>query len=180
MKAVSSVLRGRGMSVMALFLLLTGISLVPSTLHSQSASNSGQIVGLVVDPTLASVAGATVTVRNKNTNFTRTTFTDAEGRFAIPLLPLGPYEISAIAAGFEPAMDEAVVMLGSTVTATLKLSVGVNREAIEVSAGVLPSDTTVAASRAVITDLQLRHLPTNGERVQNLIWDIPTGQIEPE
>jgi hypothetical protein len=165
---------------MALLLLLGGISLFPSTLHSQSAANTGQIVGLVVDPTLASVAGATVSVRNTNTNFTRTTFTDAGGRFAFPLLPLGPYEVRTNATGFEPAIQEAVVMLGGTVTATFKLSVGVAREAINVSGEVLPSDITVAASRAVLTNLQLRHLPTNGERVQNLIWDIPTGQIEPE
>jgi hypothetical protein len=133
-----------------------------------------------MDPTLASVAGAEVAVRNTNTNFSRTTLADAAGRFTLPLLPLGPYEITAKAPGFEPAIQETVVMLGSTVTANLTLSVGVNREAIEVSGEILPSDITVAASRAVLTDLQLRHLPLNGGRVQNIIWDIPTGQIEPE
>jgi hypothetical protein len=166
------------------FLLLVSVTatavLAPREVRAQSAGNTGQIVGLVMDPTLASVAGAEVAVRNTNTNFSRTTLADAAGRFTLPLLPLGPYEITAKAPGFEPAIQETVVMLGSTVTANLTLSVGVNREAIEVSGEILPSDITVAASRAVLTDLQLRHLPLNGGRVQNIIWDIPTGQIEPE
>ena len=156
--------------------------LLPHSLLAQSAGNSGQIVGQVVDPSLAAVPGAEVAARNTNTNFVRTTFSDTEGRFAIPLLPLGPYEIITKAAGFEPVTQEALVTPGGTVTTTFTLAVGVNREAIEVSAaaGVLPSDITVAASRSVLTDLQLRHLPTNGGRVQNIIWDMPTGQIEPE
>jgi len=160
--------------------LAAAVFLLPQALRAQSAGNSGQIVGQVLDPSSASVAGAAVNVRNKNTNFSRTTVTDAEGRYAVSLLPLGPYEITIRATGFEPAMQDALVMLGSTVTATFRLSVGVNREAIQVTADISPSDTAVAASRSVLTDLQLRHLPSNGGRVQNIIWDVPTGQIEPE
>ena len=175
------ILPSRSLSFLLLALLTSAsILLVPREVRAQSAGNTGQIVGLVVDPTLASVAGAEVAVRNTNTNFSRTTVADAGGRFTLPLLPLGPYEITAKAPGFEPTTREAVVMLGSTVTANFTLSVGVNREAINVSGEILPSDITVAASRAVLTDLQLRHLPLNGGRVQNIIWDIPTGQIEPE
>jgi hypothetical protein len=56
-----------GSRVWILFLLCI-VASTPS-LRAQSAGNTGQIVGLVVDPTLASVAGAEVTARNKNTNF---------------------------------------------------------------------------------------------------------------
>ena len=52
MNAVSLVFRKPNLRVMALFLLSIGMTFFPSTLHSQSAGNSGQIVGLVVDPTL--------------------------------------------------------------------------------------------------------------------------------
>lgn len=167
-----------GSSSLLMFLMCH--AMLPQSLQAQSAGNTGQIVGLVVDPTLAPVAGTDVIVRNKNINFTQSTLTDAAGRFTFPLLSLGPYAITTRANGFEPATQEAAVMLGSTVTATFKLNVGINREAIEVNADILPSDTTVAASRAVLTNVQLRHLPLNGGRVQNLIWNMPTGQIEPE
>ena len=121
-----------------------------------------------------------MTVRNKNTNFSRSTTTDDEGRYAVSLLPLGPYEVTANAPGFQPATQEALVSLGSTITASFNLNVGVNREEIQVTADLLTAQTTVAPSRSVLTDLQLRKLPSNGGRVQNIIWDVPTGQIEPE
>ena len=167
-------------AIAALALLMIGILIIPVGLHGQSAGNTGQIVGLVLDPTLASVVGAEVTVRNKNTNFSRSTTTDAAGRYAVSLLPLGPYEVTVNASGFQPATQAALVTLGSTITANLTLSVGVNREEIQVTADVLTADTTVAPSRSVLTNLQLTHLPSNGGRVQNIIWDVPTGQIEPE
>ena len=54
-----------------------------------------------------------MTVRNTNTNFTRTTTTDSEGRYAIPELPLGPYQVTIKAGGFAAATEEAYVSLGS-------------------------------------------------------------------
>jgi hypothetical protein len=152
---------------------------LPGLTWAQSAANSGQMVGQVLDPSSASVAGAEVTARNKNTNFSRSTTTDDAGRYAVSLLPLGPYEVAIKAPGFDPATQEALVMLGSTITVNFNLSVGVNREQIQVTADVL-TEPTVAPSRSVLTELQLRHLPSNGGRVQNIIWDVPTGQIEPE
>lgn len=149
-------------------------------LWGQTGGNSGQIVGQILDPSSASVAGAEVTVRNENTNFSRSATTDEAGRFAVSLLPLGPYEVSTKAAGFEPTKQEALVTLGSSVTVNFKLSVGVNREAVEVKAESSAPEPTLAPSKSILTALQLRDLPSNGGRLQNLIWDVPSGQIEPE
>ena len=160
--------------------LLANVSYLPNLVWGQSAANSGQIVGQVTDPSGATVAGAEVTVRNKDTNFSRSAATDSAGRYAVSLLPLGSYEITTKAPGFEPATQEALVTLGSTITANFKMSVGVNREAVQVKGEVLTTDTTLAPSKSVLTALQMRDLPSNGGRVQNLIWDIPGGQIEPE
>ena len=67
----------------------------------QSAANTGEIVGQILDPSGAAVAGAAVTIRNKDTNISRNTTTDAAGRYAASYLPLGRYEITVRAAGFE-------------------------------------------------------------------------------
>ena len=179
MKRVMNLLAGLEKSLLAL-LLIGATLLLPVRIWAQSAANTGQIVGLVVDPTLASVVGAEVTVRNKDTNFSRTTSTDGEGRFAVPLLPLGPYEVTAKAPGFDPITEEAGVTLGSTISVTFTLPVGANREAIQVTASVMTSQPTVALSKSVFTSQQLTEVPSNGGRIQNIIWNIPTGQIEPE
>ena len=75
-------------------ILLAGIFYAPARLWAQSAGNSGQIVGQVLDPSGAAVAGAEVTVRNKDTNFTRSGNSDEAGRYAVSLLPLGTYEVT--------------------------------------------------------------------------------------
>lgn len=160
-------------------ILMAGIFCLPTLMWAQSGANSGEIAGQVLDPSSAAVAGAQVTVRNENTNFSRSVTTDAAGRYAASALPVGSYEVTVQATGFEPAKEKALVASGSTITVDLNLSMGVNREAVEVKAG-MQSDTTLVTSKSVLTALQISDLPSNGGRLQNLIWDIPGGLIEPE
>jgi hypothetical protein len=166
--------------LLMLIALFSGAFVPGRLLWGQTGGNSGQIVGQILDPSSASVVGAEVTVRNENTNFSRSATTDETGRYAVSLLPLGPYEVTVNATGFEPAKQEALVSLGSTISANFNLSVGVNREAVQVKGEMLTADTTAAPSKSILTALQLKELPSNGGRIQNLTWDIPGGQIEPE
>src|SRR5271170_5226422 len=89
--------------------LLASLWSTHTVVWAQSAAASGQIVGQVLDPSSGAVAGGEVTVRNTNTNYTRTTTTDGEGRYAIPQLPLGPYEVAVKATGFARGAQEAYV-----------------------------------------------------------------------
>lgn len=152
----------------------------PAMLWSQTGGNTGEIVGLVLDSSSASISGAEVTIRNTATNFTRSITTDSTGRYAVPLLPLGPYEVTAKAAGFNASAQEVAVGLGNSVVADFKLAIGSNREAVEIKAEPGVVDPTLARSKSVLTDSQLENLPSNGGRLQNLIWLIPGGQLEPE
>src|SRR5882672_3969553 len=74
--------------------LLVAFLCLPQISGAQSGANTGQIVGQIVDQSGASVAGADVTIRNKDTNFIRGTSTDTAGRYAASYLPLGRYEVS--------------------------------------------------------------------------------------
>lgn len=165
--------------VLAVTLLLAA-ALAPAMLNAQSAGNTGQIVGQIMDPSDAAVTGATVTVRNANTNFSRTTTTDEAGRYAATLLPLGPYEVTTNANGFKSTSQEALVTLGNTITVNVQLVIGASSETVEVKASPITLEITNAASRSVYTDVQLTSLPSAGQRIQNFAWNIPTGQIEPE
>src|SRR2546430_11644078 len=67
------------MRFLSTIILLIGLFNFTRPVWAQSAANAGQIVGQVLDPTGASVGGADVVVRNKDTNFSRSTTTDAAG-----------------------------------------------------------------------------------------------------
>ncbi len=68
--------------------------------QSQTAGPSGSIHGYLKDSTNAPVAAAKVLVRNSDTNFTRETKSDAEGRFVFAGLPVGNYVVHAEQSGF--------------------------------------------------------------------------------
>jgi len=56
--------------------------------------------GTVIDPNGALVTGAKVTVTNPSTNDTRQTFTGNDGRYTVPNLPAGSYNVRVEAKGF--------------------------------------------------------------------------------
>ena len=78
----------------------------------QSAANSGQISGQVLDSSGLAVPGLEVSARNKDTNLIRTTITDEAGRYAIGPLPLGNYQVTLKPANLEEATQDVYVSLG--------------------------------------------------------------------
>lgn len=66
----------------------------------------GQIGGIVVDPTGAVVAGASITVVSNQTGATWSTRTDSEGRWAMANVPAGPTRVSVDSPGFNRTQHE--------------------------------------------------------------------------
>jgi hypothetical protein len=86
---------------------LFGYSTMFSSLQAQS--NSGSVRGSVTDPSGAAVPGATVTIQNPVSGYSRTTTNDAAGQFRFTNLPLNPYHVSASASGFSSVAGDANV-----------------------------------------------------------------------
>ncbi len=165
--------------LVTLGLVLLGFLAPPGGAHAQSAANSGQILGQLVDPSGAAVVGADVSIRNDATNYTRTLVTDREGRYLVPLVPLGVYEVTARAAGFAPGVQQVAVTLGSAITANFRLTLQAVSEQVQVSGRPPVNDSTGASGGAVLTELQIRSLPSNGRQVEGLFVQAPGTQIEP-
>jgi hypothetical protein len=154
--------------------------LLPALALAQSAANSGQIVGQIVDPSGAAIVAAEVSIRNKDTNQLRTARTDSSGRYAVSLLPLSTYEVTAAGPGLDPIVREVVVTLGATTTANFTMRVAGFKESVEVGAGERRLEPTGTHSKAVLTDLQIQNLPSSGRRVRSMFLLTPSTQIEPE
>ena len=73
-------------------LVLFGTALFATSLSAQVTSSD--ILGTVRDASDAVVPDAQVTVKQIETNALRETTTDNEGRFRIPALPPGAYELA--------------------------------------------------------------------------------------
>ncbi len=109
-------------TLLSLFTLV-GLGLLPFAVSAQQVDN-GSLDGTVTDPNGAVVPNATVNINNLGTGIKRTLTTNAEGRWTARVLPLGNYEVSAEAAGFQPIKGAATVTGNETVTVDLVLSVG--------------------------------------------------------
>ena len=105
---------------------------------------SGSLVGDVVDEAGAAVAGATVTTTATGTGVSRTTSTNADGRYVVAGLAPGGYAVRVELPGFAPAVRDGIVLqTGQTLRVDLPLRVGGRTEAVTVSAAppLLRSET---------------------------------------
>jgi hypothetical protein len=167
-------------AALLLLSLICDSSFLPQA-WGQASGNSGQISGEVIDPSGLVVAGVEVSARNIDTNLSRTSTTDASGRYAIGPVPVGNYEVTAKPANMEAAMQKVYVSLGGRANATFNLGMQGVRESVDVRADaatiIEPAQTF---SKAVLTEVQLQNIPAPGRRIKNLFLLTPTTQIEPE
>ena len=97
---------------------------------------TGSIRGVVVDPNVAGVSGATVTAKGP-TGLERTVTTDSEGAFLIPKLVPGKYNLTVTAAsGFKKKVfSDVEVGVGERSLGNLALEIGNVAETVTVTSG---------------------------------------------
>src|SRR5262245_46043710 len=106
----------------AVLLLTLGMSIC---LHGQSQLGAGAISGAVTDAPGRSITGSDVHATNQDTGLVRKTTTSGTGDFHIPVLPPGPYRLTAEKSGFNKVEQQNInVTVGGSVTLALKLDVG--------------------------------------------------------
>jgi hypothetical protein len=146
------------------FLLVFQMSL-PVPTHSQMAG-TGVVLGTVTDPSGAVVVGATVALKDITTGVERTTITNDAGRYNIPNVPPGTYNITISKTGFRQTIftDQKVVVAESR-TFDVQLELGASTEVVEVTATNTELQTMNASVGATITGVPLESLPSLGRDV---------------
>ena len=118
---------------------------------------TGQIGGTVVDSSKGVLPGATVTVRNENTQATASAVTEANGAYVITNLLAGSYEVSVTMDGFKTYRQKGV-QLSATERLSLPpitLDIGGMTETVSVTADAAVIQTQSGERSAVITKDQL-------------------------
>ena len=148
--------------------------------QSLCAQGTASISGTVLDPSGATIPGATVTVRNTATGLSRVASTDAQGHYLVPDLPIGSYEVQGAHTGFQTVVQKGIgLTVGAQPVVDLQLPVGQTEQAISVTAEVSPVETTSAAVSSLVNQTQMRELPLNGRNVEQLILLAPGTQTYP-
>ena len=144
------------------FLVLTAACLFPAKALAQGETTSA-IVGEVRDTTDAVIAGATVTVTNRETGLKRSARTDEAGRFNFPQLKPGTYSVRVEAPGFDPRQNDNVISgLGQKQTVDFTLKVSRSNEVVEVSSEAPLINPENANTSTTLNAPALENLPNPG------------------
>lgn len=141
---------------------------------------SGNINGLVLDPTGRVIVAADVLVVNDATGLKYLTKTNEEGIYVVPNLPPGPYRLQVSKSGFQTLIKPDVVLnVQDALAINFTLTVGASEETITVEGGAPLVNTESAAVSTVIDRKFVENLPLNGRSFNTLLQLTPGVVIAP-
>lgn len=142
------------------------------------AQGTGEINGLVTDPSGAVVSGVTVTLTNTATGEKRSTVTTSAGVYHFSELPIvGTYTLQIAAKGFKGVKVSGIVAtVGTVVTKDVKLELGAATEQITVEAGAEMVQTTESAVSQLVDHRIWQNMPLE-LRNQNAFINLVAGAV---
>jgi len=138
---------------------------------------TSRVVGVVSDPSGASVPGAVVKLINEGTNATFETKTAENGAYFFEAVPSGSYTVTVEAPGFRRFTSRRnPVTIGQPTTVNVTLEVGAVTEVVEVSGSAELVQTSTSGNFGnLFTETVIRDLPIVGVRGRNPL-DLVTRQ----
>ena len=132
---------------------------------AQARATGADIRGHVQDSSGGRLAGSGVSARHRATNITRAVVADQDGRFVIPALEPGAYDVRAELDGFSPSVREGLVLrVGEVVDLSFSLEIAPVEQTVRVEAGATAVNPTQTAIATIIGRHEIDDLPLNGRR----------------
>ena len=141
---------------------------------------TGSFSGTVVDPSSASIAGASVTVTNQETGESRTVQTNESGDFTVTTLPPATYSIKVEKDGFKGFTRSGVILSASQRLAigSIPLAVGSAAESVTVTGEVGQLQTASSENSAQLSGGQVNTLVTRGRDIISLLRVLPGVSVQ--
>src|SRR5262245_3314365 len=157
-----------------LLLLLIGVS--PRPLFAQG---TGQIGGVVRDEQGAVLPGTTMSLRNEDSGVTRTVVSGPDGRYVLPALSPGRYDLRGELSGFTVEEVRDVVMtIGLELRRDFTLRLRAISETVTVQGQSPVVDTTKAEVSGIVTRQQIETLPINSRQYLSLALLMPGTTVD--
>src|SRR3989475_6835244 len=148
-------------------LLISLILLSGITVSAQVTTAT--IAGVVQDASGAVIPGVTVTAKNVETGATRTATSDEGGRYTVPELTLGDYEVEAQLAGFQTEVRSGITLtVGRSAVVNFALKVGQLSDKVTSTEEAPLVEATTSAMSSLVDERTIRDLPLNGRSYDQL------------
>jgi len=163
----------RSFAFPGLFAIVLGCGGIGIT-HLAAQGTAATILGTITDTTGAVVPGAAIRVTNSGTGQTQSIQSDAQGRYTVPDLGVGGYEVQASKDGFSTVIHKGItVTVGSQNVVDFSLPVGQTQQTVTVEGAVTQVETTNSTVGSLVNQSQMRELPFNGRNFEQLIQLAP-------
>jgi hypothetical protein len=134
---------------------------------------TGTIQGAITDQSGAVMPGVTVVVKHVQTGRTQEAISNESGRYSVPSLQPGSYEVSFTLAGFQPVTVKGIELhVNDRLDINGKLGVGGVSETVEVSAASQFVQPTPAV-QTLMGPTQVQELPLNNRNFVQLATLVP-------
>lgn len=154
-------------------LLLLLVVLMAAVSVGAQTSTTGDVAGVVTDPTAAVVPGAPITLKNVDTGSSTSATTNGQGSYNFSLLQLGNYSVSTHVAGFQKVLKTVTVTLGTSTTVNLQLTLSAQIQSVDVTDEVTGVQTEDANLQTNFSAQQLALLPNPGNDLSAVALTAP-------
>jgi len=160
------------------FLLALAVMCFACSTDARAQAGTGELTGLVTDPTGAIVPGVQVDLLNAATGTARQTLTSTAGVYRFVSLPItGTYTLTAQQPGFKAAKVEGIVLsVGTTVTRDIKLEVGAPADIVTVTSGAEVVQSTESSVSTLVDRNIWQSMPLE-VRNQNAFIELVAGAV---
>src|SRR5262249_14383043 len=151
--------------------LIAALAVLISVGHSSTVwaqTNTGEISGVAKDASGGVLPGVTVTAKHSVSGTVVERVTDAEGRFFLPALRIGQWDVTAELSGFAPQTKSVGLEIGRSLTLEFVLGLQSLSEQITVQAEAPLLQTTNAEISDVISNREVVQMPLNGRNFLSL------------
>ncbi len=132
------------------------------------AQYSGNVQGVVTDPSDAAIANASVRLRNQDTAVESSTTTSTSGNYRFSSLPPGHYTLTVATSGFKTQSVSLILGTSETQGINVKMSLASASEAVSVTAEAPVLDTDETRLQATLSSNTVRDLP----QANRNLWDV--------
>jgi len=154
-------------TVLALLLAAAGI-------WAQEASSTATLTGFVTDPTGAAIIGAKITAKNTASGFTSDGQTNETGRYFIPFLNPGPYELRVEASGFRAYVRTGIELRAAeSPRIDVVMQLGSVNDSVTVSGTAPLLETETAVASAALASQTVERMPIMQSNIANVFMYLP-------
>src|SRR5437867_241451 len=162
--------KGTSLSAFGRFVTAIVVLLALETCLVFAQGSTATISGVVRDTSGALVPGVSITIKHVDTGLTREAVSSESGGYNVPLLPVGPYELTTNMPGFKQDLRRGInLVVGQQAIVDLTLEVGGAAELVTVTEEAPLVNTTLSSTSGLISEQQVKDLPLNGRSFDRLL-----------